>query len=383
MKKGRMMRAGAIGCIAALVLAGCGSQPGSGTTTAAQESPASAKTTAATTAAVAQTTAGAAAGTTAATGSGSGSASNASFTFKVGFENTTDEPIGQGLEKWQELLNEENADVAIELYPNSQLGNKSDLMDSMLMGDNVVTLTDGSFYADYGVPDFSVFYVPFLFDDWDQVWKLVDSEWYDGLCSQLEEKGLHIIASNWIYGARQLMTNKKVESVDDLKGLKIRVPDNAIQTKSFNVLGATSVAMSLGDVYQGLTSKTIDGVENPLATLYGRSFQEVNKYILMTNHVMNSTTWVCSSDVWNGLTSEQQDALTKTCEEAGKYNNEVYEKEDANYRKKMEDAGVEVTDLTDEERAAWKEKAQGIWDYADEFNWSANLKETVESIIAK
>lgn len=375
MKRSRRMKAGAIGCIAALVLTGCGSQSGSGTTTAVQESSASAKTTAETSAA-AETT-------TAAAGSGSASANNASFTFKVGFENTTDEPIGQGLEKWQELLNEENADVAIELYPNSQLGDKSDLMDSMLMGDNVVTLTDGSFYADYGVPDFSVFYVPFLFDDWDQVWKLVDSEWYDGLCSQLEEKGLHIIASNWIYGARQLMTNKKVESVDDLKGLKIRVPDNDIQTKSFNVLGATSVAMSLGDVYQGLTSKTIDGVENPLATLYGRSFQEVNKYILMTNHVMNSTTWVCSADVWNSLTSEQQDALTKTCEEAGKYNNEVYEQEDANYRKKMEEAGVEVTDLTDEEREAWKEKAQGIWNYADDFKWSSDLKETVESIIAK
>lgn len=305
------------------------------------------------------------------------------LTFKVAFENSGDEPIGQGLQKWQNLLNESGSDVGIELYPDSQLGDKSDLMDSMLMGDNVITLTDGSFYADYGIPDFSVFYTPFLFDDWDQVWKVVESEWYAGLCEQLDAKGLHIIASNWIYGARQLQTNKKVADVADLSGLKVRVPTNTIQTESFNVLGATATGMALGDVYQGLTAKTIDGVENPLATLYGRSFQEVAKYILMTNHVLCSTTWVCSTDVWNGLTPEQQDVLQQTCEEAGKYNNEVYEKEDANYRKLMEEAGVEVTDLTEEQRENWKAKAEGIWDYTDKLGWSADLKETIEGIIAE
>ena len=292
-----------------------------------------------------------------------------------------DEPVGQGLQKWQELLADENAGVAIELYPDSQLGAKSDLVDSMLLGDKVVTLADGSFYAEYGVKDFSVLFAPFLFDNWDQVWKLVESDWYEGLCEQLDQKGLHIIASNWIYGARQLMTTDKVADVADVAGLKIRTPDNLMQTESFNVLGATSVAMPLGDVYQALTSKTVDGVENPLGTLYGRSFQEVCKYIALTNHVMNSTTWVCSADVWNSLTPEQQEALTKTCEAAGEYNNDVYNEKDSEYLKLMQDAGVEVTELTDAQRAAWKEAASKIWDEADKFGWSAGLKETVEKII--
>lgn len=312
-----------------------------------------------------------------------GNGGTASVTLKIGFENTMDEPVGQGLQKWQELLAEENADIAIELYPNSQLGGKSDLMDSMLMGDNVVTLTDGSFYAEYGVKDFSVFYAPFLFDNWDQVWKVIDSEWYADMCSQLEEKGLHIIASNWIYGARQLMTTKEVHSLSDLAGLKIRVPDNQIQTASFNVLGASSVALALGDVYQALTSGTVDGVENPMATLYGRSFQEVSKYILLTNHVMCSTTWVCSQQVWESLTPEQQEALTKTCEAAGEYNNEVYETEDANYIKAMEEAGVTVSEMSDEEREEWKKAAEKIWDMSGDFQWSDGLKETIQGIIAE
>lgn len=363
MKK-RLVSTIAVISVAALTLAGCGSTSSEVQSAASENKEAQSENTAVSSAEEAKEP-----------------ASGDDFTFKVAFENTMDEPVGQGLQKWQSLLQEENAGVQIELYPDSQLGAKSALMDSMLMGDNVITLTDGSFYAEYGVRDFSVFYAPFLFDDWDQVWKLIDSDWYDSLCEQLDEKGLHIIASNWIYGARQLMTDKQVTTPADLKGLKIRVPDNLIQTESFNVMGGTSVALALGDVYQGLTAGTVDGVENPLATLYGRSFQEVCDYLLLTNHVMNSTTWVCSSDLWNSLTPEQQEALTKTCEEAGKYNNEVYEKEDANYLQKMKDAGVTVTELTEEQRQEWKDAAAPIWDEAEKFSWSDGLKETVEGII--
>lgn len=308
-------------------------------------------------------------------------ANGSDFTFRVAFENSMSEPVGQGLSKWKELVNSQNKGVSIELFPDSQLGAKTDIMDQMLLGDNVVTLTDGSFYAEYGVPEFSVFYAPFLFDNWDKVWKLIDSQWYKDMCAKLDEQGLHIIASNWIYGARQLMTKEKVVSPDDLKGMKIRVPTNAIQTKSFDVMGGTSVAMSLGDVYQALTSGTIDGVENPFATLYGRSFQEVCKYLLVTNHVMNSTTWVCSTQVWNSLTPEQQQLLTETCEQAGEFNNEAYNASTEDYIQKMEAAGVTVTNLTDAERQAWKDKAMGIWDYAADFKWSDDLYNNIQAII--
>ena len=98
---------------------------------------------------------------------------------QVGFENSISEPFGQGLVKWQQLVDEKsNGTLKIELYPDSQLGSKSELIDSMLLGEPVVTLADGAFYADYGVPDFGIVFGPFLFDDWDQCWKLTESDWY-------------------------------------------------------------------------------------------------------------------------------------------------------------------------------------------------------------
>ena len=86
----------------------------------------------------------------------------------------------------------------------------------------------------------------------------------------------------------------------------------------------------------------IDGAENPLATLYGRSLQEVAKYLILDGHVLNFTTLVCSADWYNSLTPEQQTALTETCKAAAEYNNGLVKDADGDYLQKMKDAGVTV-----------------------------------------
>ena len=298
---------------------------------------------------------------------------------QVAFENSISEPIGQGIEKAQELLKEKSGgSMEIQIYPDSQLGDKSSLIDSMLMGENVCTVADGAFYADYGVPDFGIVFGPFLFDSWDQCWTLIDSDWYKEQCDKLEEKGLKLVASNWIYGERHTLTTVPVNTVDDLKGLKIRVPSNEIQSKGFDVLGATSTGMALSDVYQALQTKTIDGAENPLATLYGRKLHEFAKYLILDGHVKNFTTWVVSADWFNGLTEEQQGWVLDSFKEAGEYNNEVQQTADAEYLQKMKDEGVTVVEPSEEVLAAFKEKAQPFYDMGADFGWSDGLYDTVK-----
>lgn len=180
----------------------------------------------------------------ASTGGEGGSSSGEVVELQIGFENSLSEPIGQGLEKWAELLDEASGGtMKITLYPDSQLGSKNELIDSMLLGEPVATLADGAFYADYGVPDFGIVFGPFLFDNWDQCWTLIESDWYAEQSAKLEEQGLKLLASNWAYGARHTMTTTPVHSVDDLAGLKIRVPNNQIQSYGFDVLGAVSTGM--------------------------------------------------------------------------------------------------------------------------------------------
>ena len=302
---------------------------------------------------------------------------------QIGFENSITEPVGQGLVKWQELLAAKNVGLTIELFPDSQLGNKTDLIDQMLLGEPVMTLADGAFFADYGVKDMGIVFGPFLFNSWDECWKLVESDWWQAQCDQLQEMGIKMIAANWAYGARHTLTTKPVNTVDDLKGLQIRVPTNQIQTKGFEVLGATPVGMSLGDVYTALQQGTIDGGENPLSTLYGRKHHEVAKYLILDGHVLNFTNWVCSDMWFSGLTPEQQEALIETGREAGVYNNELQAQADAYYLGLMKDEGVTVVEPSEEVLAGFREKAKAFYDEGATFGWSDGLYETVKAAMGE
>ena len=148
------------------------------------------ETTAAAAGADKETTAAAEEKETTAAAADSGSA-DAEVVLQVAFENSITEPVGEGWTKAQEIIKEKSGGkMAIEVYPDSQLGDKSSLIDSMLLGENVCTLADGAFYADYGVPDFGIVFGPFLFDNWDQCWTLIESDWYKEQCDKLEEKVL-------------------------------------------------------------------------------------------------------------------------------------------------------------------------------------------------
>ena len=304
-------------------------------------------------------------------------------TLQIGFENSLSEPIGQALVKWQELLAEKNVDLTIELFPDSQLGNKTDIIDQMLLGEPVMTLADGAFFADYGVPDMGIVFGPFLFDNWDQCWKLVESDWWAEQCAKLNDMGIKMIAANWAYGARHILTTKPVNTVDDLAGLQIRVPTNQIQTKGFEVLGATPVGMALGDVYTALQQGTIDGGENPLSTLYGRKHHEVAKYLIMDGHVLNFTNWVCSSMWFDSLTPEQQEALVETGKEAGVYNNQLQAEADEYYKGLMIEEGVTVVEPTEEVLQGFRDKAKAFYDEGATFGWSDGLYETVCAAMGK
>ena len=302
---------------------------------------------------------------------------------QIGFENSMSEPIGQGLLKWQELLAAKDVDLTIELFPDSQLGNKTDIIDQMLLGEPVMTLADGAFFADYGVPDMGIVFGPFLFDNWDQCWKLTESDWWAEQCAKLNDMGIKMVAANWAYGARHTLTTKPVNTVDDLAGLQIRVPTNQIQTKGFEVLGATPVGMSLGDVYTALQQGTIDGGENPLSTLYGRKHHEVAKYLIMDGHVLNFTNWVCSSMWFDSLTPEQQEALIETGKEAGVYNNELQAQADEYYKGLMIDEGVTVVEPTEEVLQGFRDKAKAFYDLGSTFGWSDGLYDTVCAAMGK
>lgn len=297
---------------------------------------------------------------------------------QIGYENNPGEPLDLAVNEWKKLVEEKsNGTMEIEIFPSSQLGSKNDIIDQMLAGDSVMTLADGAFYADRGVKDFGIVFGPYIFDSWDEAWKLTKSDWYQEQSDKLAEKGLRLVTSNWKYGDRHTMTVKPVKSVEDLKGMKIRVPNNTIQIKGFEALGATPTPMALGEVYTSLQQGTIDGLENPLTVLYNGKFQEVAKYLILDGHVKNFTTWVCGEDFFNTLTPEQQQILMETGDEAGIYNNEIQDKIAADTIELLKAEGVEIIDINIDE---FKEKSKSFYEMPEiTENWSEGLYETVKA----
>lgn len=307
---------------------------------------------------------------------------DAKYVLKLCHEQVDGDPIDDGCDRWAELVNEQtNGAVQIEVYPSSQLGAKADLIEMMLLGQNVCTIADGSYLMDH-VPDFGVVMGPFLFTDWSAMYKITASDWWAEQEDLLRQEGLEIISTNWIYGERQLMTTEPVTSVTDLQGMKIRVPNNDISITMFDNLGAAATPMALSDVYTSLQQGVVDGVENPLTTLYDNAFQEVCKNVTMTNHQMTFSNFIVGSDFWNSLPGEYQQIILDCGEQAAEYNNELYQKVSEEMQTNLQDAGCTIYTLDDAALAEFVERSQQLYqDYEENGTWTTGVYDEIQSII--
>lgn len=282
---------------------------------------------------------------------------------QAGYGNNPGEPTDLAMQRWAELLAERSGGtMELELFPSSQLGSQGDLTEQIVMGEPIICISDASFLAEYGAPEITIASCPYIYDSWDQCWKLVESDWWDEQEALLAENGIHILTANWAYGERNIMTTKPVYTIEDMQGLIIRTPTTPSYMKAFELMGAAPTAMALGDVYTATQQGTVEGMENPMATLYGQAYYEVAKYITMTSHVKMPIQWITNEDFFQSLTPEQQQWLCETGDEAGLYNNQLQDEMLAQYVADMEANGVTIIDLSDEERAKFAEAASGLYE---------------------
>ena len=301
---------------------------------------------------------------------------------QFGHDNLPGEPLTMAAEFWAEKLAEvSGGTMVLDVYDSSSLGSKSDLLDQMFAGDAVMVVGDGGFSADYGVTDMGITMGPYLFENWEQVDKLVNSDFWSELKGQMSDAGMTIVGDNWQYGARSTMSVSKIESPKDFSGLKIRVPTNTVQVEGMKAVGASPVAMSLNEVYSSLQQGAVEAVENPLSTLLANSFDEVCKYLTLDRHVYQIQFVVIGTDFFNSLTAEQQAWLVETGTEAGQYQNELMQQAEADNIQKMKDKGVEIVEI---DHAEFAEAAKSFYtDSETSKTWSEGLYDRVMEIISK
>lgn len=220
----------------------------------------------------------------------------------------------------QDRIKELTDDLVIEVYSNAQLGSSDEVHQMIAMGENIASATDAAWFsAMLPGEKFDIVNGPFFTDTEEELYKVADTPWFQEKIAELEQKGVKILATNWMDGTRYLMTNKPVYSPEDLHGMKIRVPNNAAAIGMMTYMGATATPMALTEVYTAIQQGVIDGMENPLSTLYARKTQEVCKYVTMTGHQKMLSLFFVSTDWFNSLTEEAKAALIQVANEAGEY----------------------------------------------------------------
>lgn len=211
--------------------------------------------------------------------------------------------------------------VDIQVFPASQLGNESDINEGLTIGSVDIIYTGPNFAErDYGPIAISDY--PFMLKNYDH-WKAYrDSDLFKELSEGYKEATGHTVMAITWYGYRHVTSNFPITKPEDMKGLKIRVPDAPAYLAFPKALGANPTPIAFAEVYLALQNGTVDAQENPLPTIEAKKFYEVQKNISLTGHIIDSLLTVVSGQAWNKLSAEDKkifgDVMAEAADKAGR-----------------------------------------------------------------
>ena len=258
--------------------------------------------------------------------------------------------------------NNSKGNIGVEVYSGAQLGDDTTATEMVVAGQLEINNTSTAPLVGY-VPELGIFDIPFLFADEAEADKVLASEVGDYLNAKLADKGTINLAWNE-NGFRELTNSKHaVATVADVAGLKIRTMENKFHQELWNSLGATATPMSSSELYTALEQGTVDGEENPVANFYSYQFQEVQKYITMSNHIYSPFLFDMSKKIWDTYDADTQAILTEAAKAFGEEEKKINRQAAAdNLQSCIDDYGMEVTYLTDDAKAEFVAKTAHIQD---------------------
>ncbi|MDF2780844.1 MAG: dctP [Geminicoccaceae bacterium] len=271
-------------------------------------------------------------------------------------------PKGQGALLFKKLAEERlPGQVKVEVYPNSQLFGDAKEMEALALGD-VHLIAPSLSKFDKFTKQLQVFDLPFLFDDVAAVDRFQASEIGQELLTSMTDLGF-LGLGYWHNGMKQLSAGKPLRTPADAAGLKFRIQASDVLLAQFEALQANPQKMAFAEVYQALQVGTVDGQENTWSNIYTQKFYEVQPYITETNHGIIDYMVVANAEFWSGLPDDVRTELETIMDEVNVEVNRLAEEFNLQDKQKIIDSGrSEIIQLTPEERAAWVETMQPVWD---------------------
>jgi len=280
----------------------------------------------------------------------------------------TRSPVHAGALKFKELVeSRSDGKIAVEVFPQSQLGGERDIAEGMRMGS--IDMGEISTAALSGlIKQAGIFNLPYMFKNRDHVVKVVEGEiGQDFNNNILGNIGLRGLAFNH-HGYRHLFTTGRVvKGLGDTKGLKIRIQEDPIQKDTWEAIGASPVPIPYPELYTSLQTGVIDAAEQPPGSLLSMRFYEVTEKLIMTSHLYQVSPILINKKLFEGLDAEAQKIVKQSAEESAKFQREAMWEFNDSSVDKLKELGMDIykidyspfIEATKPVREKWAGKIEG------------------------
>jgi len=239
-----------------------------------------------------------------------------------------------------------NGQIVVEVHAGGALGNDPSILQNLRIGALDLGFTGNPFFTAF-IPKLNVLDIPYLFTNFDHVYRVLDGPVGAQLLAELEQHGLKGIGF-WEIGFRNITNAKRpILRPDDLKGIKIRTTPNPAHVAAFQALGASPAPLAFPEVYLALQNGTVDGQENPINLIYASKFHEVQKHLSLTQHAYTASVVAMNLAKFNSLTPDQQKTILDAAKEAAAFQRKRNREIEGENLARMKQSGIAVVEAVD------------------------------------
>ncbi|MDR1932104.1 MAG: sialic acid TRAP transporter substrate-binding protein SiaP [Spirochaetales bacterium] len=276
-----------------------------------------------------------------------------------------------------EVAEKTSGRLEINSFPGGQLGGSRDMIEAVSTGTQEI-VTEGSANFGQWVPSIAITEAPYIWRDADHLIKVLHGPIGEDFSKELVAKrGMRILGATY-YGIRQLTTtSRRVEKVADMNGLKLRVPENDVFRAMAEAWGARPTPMNFNELYLALQQNVVDGQENPLPTIDSGKFQEIQKYLILTGHIITPRLVVINEGVWQKISAADQKILQDAVRSAIEWQNGQILSQESSLIDKFKAAGVTVIQP---DVAEFRKVVLDVVPKKFEANWGAGMWDKIQAV---
>lgn len=276
--------------------------------------------------------------------SNKGDAQSSGRVLKLAHGLDTTHPVHLGMVKMKERLEElSGGRMTIDIYPSGVLGSEVQCIEQLQGGVLAMTKTSTAAMENF-IPELGVFGVPYLFNNHESYWGVLDSEIGRDLLSVGDSLGLRGLCY-YDSGSRNFYSTKKpIRSPKDLVGMKIRVQNSRMAIAMIEAMGGSPTPIAWGELYSALAQGVVDGAENNPPSFDSSRHFEVSKYFTPDAHTRVPDLLMISFKVWDSLSSQEQEWLQAAADESSIYQRELWAEKTVESLEKVKEAGVQIVE---------------------------------------